>query len=519
LIRKSVFVVLLAAILAAPVAAQTIDTIVVENRNIFEPLGDVPGLLARVGDALHVRTRAWVIRRTLLFDQGDRYDSARVLESERALRGLGVFREVALDTTHLDGRFGVRVATADGWSTRPQVGFSSAAGDVTWDVGLVEKNLLGTANYVMADYQKTPDRRLLTLLYQAPGFLFRRANLSATYADLSDGAFGFWSYGVPFYETSARTALATSGGAGTVRVLRFRDGFLADSVRQRVLQLGVSGGVALRATARDYVRLRVFGQWRRGSFGRYGGPAAPDSQSFAAGLGLELGRSRFRVVEGLDKYARREDVDVSQRLWVGLWAAPRAFGNAPGRAGVGPEFQAQLGGAWPRGFAWLRLNADGLLAASGLDSGRVETEVTVMSQALPRQTLVVHAEGGAASNVEPGSEFDLWFFQNGPRAFGAHAFTGTRRYWVVAEDRILVTRSILGLFGLGLAPFAEWGGAWYDGERPRAGGDAGLALRLGSTRSTRGEVTEISLANRFGQGFVGGRWVVTIREAVDFAGR
>jgi hypothetical protein len=516
-IRRPLLVALLAAGLAGPLAAQTVDTIVVLNRNIFEPLGDAPGLLERVGDALHVRTRAWVIRRTLLFDQGDRYDSARVLESERALRGLGVFRNVELDTLHVDGRFGVRVATADGWSTRPQVGFSSAAGDVTWDVGLVEKNLLGTANSLLADYQKTPDRRLLTLVYRAPGFLLRRASLFAGYQDLSDGGVGFWSYGVPFYETSARSSLFTSGDAGRLRVLRFRDGFLADSVQRRVLLLGLGGGVALRATDHDYARLRVFSQWRRESFGRYGAPAAPDSQTFAAGLGLELGWSRFRVVEGLDKYARREDVDVSQRLWVGLWAAPRAFGYAPGRAGVGPEVQAQLAAAWPRGFAWFRLNADGLLAASGLDSGRVETGLTVMSQALARQTLVFHAEGGAASNVEPGSEFDLWLFMNGPRAYGAHAFTGTRRYWVVVEDRVLVTPSFLGLFGLGLAPFVEWGGAWYDGERPRAGGDVGLALRLGSTRSTRGEVTEISIANRFGKGFVGGRWALTLREAVDFS--
>ena len=519
MIPRSVVVVLLAAGLAGPLAAQTIDTIVVANRNIFEPPGDTPPLLARVGDALHVRTRAWVIRRTLFFDQGEPYDSAKVLESERALRGLGVFRNVELDTTRVDGRFGVRVATADGWSTRPQVGFSSAAGDVTWDLGLVEKNLLGTANSVLADYQKTPDRRLLTLLYQAPGFLIRHASLYTGYADLSDGGFGLWSYGIPFYETSARSSLVTSGDAGKLRVLLFRDGALADSVQRRILQLGLGGGVALYATDQAYARLRFFGQWRRESFGRYGVPAAPDSQTFAAGLGLELGRSRFRVVEGLDKYDRREDVDISQHLWVGLWAAPRAFGYAPGRAGIAPELQAQLATAWLHGFAWFRLNADGMVAASGLDSGRVESGVTVMSRLPARQTLIVHAEGGLASNVEPGSEFDLWYYMNGPRAFGAHAFTGTRRYWAVTEDRVLITRSFLGLFGIGLAPFVEWGGVWYDSERPRAGGDAGVALRLGSTRSTRGEVTEISVANRFGQGFTGGRWALTVREAVDFAGK
>ena len=73
MIRRAVLAALVAAgpaaALPGTLAAQAIDTIVVENHNIFEPLGDAPGLLARLGDALHVRTRAWVIRRTLLFDR------------------------------------------------------------------------------------------------------------------------------------------------------------------------------------------------------------------------------------------------------------------------------------------------------------------------------------------------------------------------------------------------------------------------------------------------------------------
>ena len=506
---------LLAAGRAAPLAAQTVDTIVVVNHNIFEPLGDAPPFLARLADALHVRTRAWVIRRTLLFDQGDRYDSARVLESGRALRALGVFRDVALDTTRVDGRFGVRVTTADGWSTRPQVGFSTAAGSVSWTAGLVEKNLLGTANSVMALYDRTPDRSEWELLLHAPALLARRAILDAGYLDLSDGRAGFWAYGIPFYETSAPASLVTNGEAGTTRVLTFRDGALADSAVRHALRFVVAGGVALHATDRAYARVSAFAQLRREDFVAFGVPPARDSVTATGGVALEVGRSRFRVAESLDQYDRPEDVDISSRLWVGLWVAPRAFGYAAGRAGVGPAVDAQWGAGWRDGFAWLRMNADGVLAAGGLDSGRVEGAMTLASQALRRQTIVLHAEGGAARRVAPGTEFDLWLYQNGPRGFGAHAFTGTRRYWVVGEDRFLVADDFLGLVGVGLAPFAEWGGAWYADERPRAGGDVGLALRLGATRSTRGEVTEIAITNRFGGGFTAGRWALVVRQAVD----
>ncbi len=473
--------------------------------------------MARLADALHVTTRPWVIRRTLLLDPGDAYDSARAVESERALRALGVFRNVQVDTARVDGRLALRVTTADGWSTRPQVDYSTAGGSTTWTAGLVEKNLLGTANGIELLYQKTPDRGLFTILEHSPGLVWRRAALDLAYESLTDGELGFWRYGVPFYATSARASLLTTGLAADQRVLTFRDGALADSVRRRALVLGLGGGVALAANDSAYARVRLFGAWRREAFTPFGAPLAFDSASAAVGSALEIGRTRYAVGQSLDQYARREDVDVSRRLLVGLYVAPRAFGYAPGRAGLGPLLSAQLGGAWDRTFAFARLDADGVVGGTGVDSGRVEAGATLITQRLPRQTLVLHAEGGAARRPAPGTEFDLWLYFNGPRGYGAHVFTGTRRYWLVAEDRFLVASDFLSLVGLGVAPFVEWGGAWYGDERPRSGGDAGLSFRLGATRSTRGEVTEIAVSQRFGgsPGVPRG-WAVTVRQAVDF---
>src|SRR5256712_3129327 len=97
---------LLSASLPVRLSAQVIDTVVVVNRNVFdlEADGAAPGFLARLANALHVRTRPRVIRRALLVNPGDPYDSARVAESERALRGLFVFSRVRLDTVRIRGR-------------------------------------------------------------------------------------------------------------------------------------------------------------------------------------------------------------------------------------------------------------------------------------------------------------------------------------------------------------------------------------------------------------------------------
>ncbi len=490
-------------------SAQTIDTIIIVTHNVFAGDSDGPAFVARLANALHVTTRAGVIRRSLLADAGQPYDSARAVESERALRALSVFRDVRVDTLRVNGRLALRVETADGWSTKPQVGFSTAGGDATWNVGIVEQNLLGTATELDAQYRKTPDRRSVEFLYRSPHFLWRRTTFFANYRHLSDGDGGSWGLGLPFYQTSARWSLTTDGEAARARVLRFRDGALADSTQQRVLRVGAMGGAALRATTRDYVRVWLGAQWRREDFAPETISVFPRSVSVAAGTGIEVGHTRLQVLHHFDTYGRREDIDLSQQLRVGVW------GQEGG--GIGPEVKGQVSAVWRGGFVLLRGEAHGLYRAAGLDSGLVKAGLTVGSQNLPRQTTILHVEVGASRRAKPGGEFDLWRDQNGPRVFGAHAFTGTRMVWVAVENRALVADDLWGLLGVGVAPFFDYGGAWYADERARLGGDVGLALRLGPTRAVHGSVTEFAVGYRFGEGVVPGhRWALTIREGIGF---
>src|SRR5439155_109669 len=84
----------------------------------------------------------------------------------------------------------------------------------------------------------------------------------------------------------------------------------------------------------------------------------------------------------------------------------------------------------------------------GLDTARVTGSVTVASQNLSRQTLVLHLEGGALRQPKPGAEFDLWVLQKGPRVFGIHEFTGDRMVWLALEDRLLIRDELWGWVGV-----------------------------------------------------------------------
>src|SRR5438067_2827612 len=83
-------------------SAQTIDTIIIDNGNVFHGNAEgAPHFVVKIANALHIRTRQWVIRRRLLLDKGDKIDTPRLEETERALRSLGVFRFVRVDTLRL----------------------------------------------------------------------------------------------------------------------------------------------------------------------------------------------------------------------------------------------------------------------------------------------------------------------------------------------------------------------------------------------------------------------------------
>ncbi len=523
--------------LTAQASAATIDTIIVVNRNVFDLRdADAPGFIARLANRLHARTRAGVIRGTLLVNDGDSYDSARVAESERALRNLHVFSRVRIDTTRLDGRLALRVATTDGWSTKPQLGYSSAGGDATWLLGLVEDNLLGTATSLTAVYNKTPDRSVFKLGYVSPHFFGRRTLLEGAYNDKSDGTQGTWLVGVPFYETAARRAVTTDGEAASERVLLFKDGVPDMSGRvlvspngtprtiptptgaleRRALRVKVTAGFAPRATTEDYLRLWISGQWRREDFDSLRTTLFARSVFGTAGAGFDLAHVRFQVLERFNSYARREDVDVSHLFHFGVWAAPRAWGYPSGQAGAGTEMSVQLAAPWAGGFAVLRAAGNGVFTAGVPDSGRVSGALTIASQNLPSQTLVLHVEGAELRRPKPGSEFDLWGTQNGPRVFGIHQFTGTHMVWLALEDRLLVADDVWGLMGVGVAPFFDYGGAWYPGEPARLGGDIGVSLRIGPTRAVRGDVAEFAVGYRFGKGVTGGRWGLAIRKGVSY---
>lgn len=489
-----------------------IDTVIVITHDVFDRREAERNLIFALANAMRFKTRPEIVRRELLFSPGDRYDPDRIAESARNLRRMGIFRDVAIDTFSLGERLAVRVETRDGWSTQLRLNGRSTGGEFTWSAGLFERNFLGTATLVGASFRDDPDRTALNLRARIDRPLGSRALVDASYDDRSDGELAQWMVGVPFRAFQDRRSVELWGEAGTHRVLRFRDGSLADSMQRRAWVHRLVLAAAPYTGGRGYLRVGLAAQLKRETYTAFT-RAPEDSTSGAVGAGLEWLQARFLVVTHYNGFAREEDLDLSTRGRLLLWVAPRAFGYR--NFGIGPGLEFQTGGVWGPAFGRFQLRANALFTRREIDSARVWTGVTLGARSFGRQATVFHLEAAAQRGLPPGSEIDLGHGV-GPRAFGSHAFTGDRGLWATLEHRWFAWDEMAGLLGVGFAVFFDYGGAWYADQPARLGGNVGLGLRLGATRSTGSNVGRIDLAHRFGSGWRGSRWVVSVGRSYTF---
>jgi hypothetical protein len=156
-----------------------ISALFVDNHSVFD-LND-PDLHGRFGWAyrlanrLHVPTREQVIRREILFGEGDCYDVALLRDSERMIRSLGFIASVDIfGVRQPDGSVHVIVDTQDEWSTRVEARVGSGGAMGLKGLRLREDNLLGTGQHVSLFYRSDEEVQVYGAAYHTPQLLGTR---------------------------------------------------------------------------------------------------------------------------------------------------------------------------------------------------------------------------------------------------------------------------------------------------------------------------------------------------------
>jgi hypothetical protein len=496
--------------------APVVRAIHITRHNIFTA-GEARSFLPRLVNRFHVTTREGVVERELLFRVGEVLDSLALDESARNLRRLGVFHSVRIDTARSRDGIDVYVTTRDGWSTKPEFALRSTGGQVAWRASVVEENLLGTASRVLFGYTRDPDRSALLMGFRQPRLVANRVGLSGFLEDRSDGTILSATLFQPFHTLRDQHAWSIGLDTRDERVLRYYEGepLPRDTLDRQFDAVSAGYARTFTVSSRVYHRMGLTGAVWRDDFVRQGTPLPSARLALGAvGLNWEWRRARYLVIRGLSG-AKEQDVDVSTRVWAGLYATPTLFGWDSG--GVGAVVSLRTGGVVRRGmFGYLDVNGGGRFAGGGVDSASIQVAGTAIWSPRDGHVGVVHAWAGWLRNPRPGDEFDLGLGL-GPRGFRLHAFTGDRAYFATAEYRFLVLRDWFKLLDLGLAAFVDHGGAWYSGSRRRTGWDGGIGIRLGPSRSTDLELTRIDVVRRGRTDVEPPGWVIVIGRGLAFS--
>jgi hypothetical protein len=80
-----------------------------------------------------------------------------------------------------------------------------------------------------------------------------------------------------------------------------------------------------------------------------------------------------------------------------------------------------------------------------------------------------------------------------------------------------MTDDFLKLAAVGVAGFADYGGAWYAGSPRRTGTDVGLGLRLSPSRVADANPTRLDLAYRFENDQLKSGWVFIFASGLVFS--
>ena len=470
----------------------------------------------RLSNSLHVRTQPQVIERELLFHVGEPYDSVLVAESTRNLRSLGIFREAQIAAIQTDSGLVMRVTTQDAWTTRPSGRLRTVGGQVAIGVSFFEDNFLGTATRVGVSYSSDPIRTTFALEFRQPRLIGHSIGVGARWEDRSDGTVAFGLINRPFYSISDTRGFSIGVEYRDETVNQYLDGIdvPVDTLDHVLAAFRTAVAWAIRRSGRSYTRVGVLAQAVRNDY-QQAVDSVPIPRSVTAAFGgyAEWSHARFLTTMGFQTFSRTEDVNLSTTLTAGLYAAPVLFGYDS--AGVGLFASFRTGASFPNGFIVVNGISDGLITAAGVDSGGTILNTTVAWNPDPKSLLLWHGSGGWLTDPAPGYEFDLGLI-SGPRAFGVHSFTGNRAFFTTAEVRRLLWPRVLGIVGVGLAAYVDYGGAWWSGSPTRTGTDVGVGLRIGQLRSSLAIVSRLDLSWRFANDAVGAGWIVSIGRGFVF---
>jgi len=453
-----------------------IGKITINSLDVYSPAEASKGRFYRAADALHIETRDSVIRKFLLFHEGDVYHPERLAETERILRAEHFLKSVSVTASEPhDGVVDVTVTTQDAWSIAPETQAGNRGGASTYGASITDSNLLGLGKEVSLSWDKTVDRTRLAVDYQDPALNSHFWSTHIAYGHNSDGYDRRFQLRRPFYSFATPWAAQVAWLAFQQDDRLFAGGRTVAKFAQEHKLLQLDYGIARnpsdvranRLTAgirfidddfSDVVQSRRF----RYIFARW-----------------DKVENEFVKLNFVNKDVRYEDFNLGEQTSVeGAIAREGAFTRIATSSG--------------HSFGENSFMMPSAAFESRFDGGP-QNSIASGNLFFVRRYGFVHPQATVARvNMTYGWRVDReqQFFADGftgLRGYRVHAFAGPRAIVMNFEQRLYLGREILQLASPGIVTFVDAGNATDGGFTTlmRLKMDAGIGLRIGLPRTPK----------------------------------
>ncbi|MFZ5470946.1 MAG: hypothetical protein ACOZIN_16080 [Myxococcota bacterium] len=337
---------------------KTLEEVLIASEEVFAPSDPYPSWF----NAVHMRTREVVIRRELLFAQGEAFDSKKVAETERNLRSLFIFSIAkVLPVKGKRGGVALLVVTQDRWSLRLNSEFN-VVGPLLQFLRLrpTEQNFLGLNQQVLLDLVLRLDTLSVGQLYQDRRFLGSELSFGETAAIIlnrqtgePEGSAGAVVLGKPLFHLESRWGFSVGAdwSVRTRRIFRGAEVWQLPYPNEEAPLSQVPYIYLQRVAGWNALYTRSFGRALKadvsagvgGFFRRYAPPLAlgldPAQSAWFASEYLPRSEDAsflqasvaayvpdYRVLRDVDTFELSEDVQVGPSAYLAArWAHPAFF--------------------------------------------------------------------------------------------------------------------------------------------------------------------------------------------------
>src|ERR1700704_2679209 len=486
-------------------AGAVIGEVRIDNGNIFD-LSDEKenGILYRAANAIHIRTRAAVVRRQLLFKPGERVSVRVIEETERLMRSNRIFYDVGIvPVSYHDGVVDIEVRTRDTWTLEPGASASRAGGANKTGWSVRDTNFLGTGVLVGAarstDADRTETKYTVSQSHAFDGW----TAIDYSHSKLSDGQSNALSIVRAFYAMDTRWAAGFSSSTDTRIDSVFQSGERHAQYRHSQDSAEAFGGWSEGLVKGWTHRYSVGLSYLKDTY-----KVEPDLPPLPSDVQLPPDQTltspffRYEVVhDNYEKVKNRDLIERAEYFAMGTQASAQL-----GRALTGLGSTQNLWLYSVSASDGLRLPSSSVLLGSTSISGQTgygQLDRYLASGSIryydhhkdDRTLTFVSLAGDVLKN--PTAQLGLGG-DTGLRGYPRSYQTGDRRVLLNVEERVYTDWYPFRLFRVGGAVFYDLGRAWGGpGESPSSAhwaSDVGFGLRILSARSAFGNVVHIDLA-------------------------